>query len=133
VSPTSHRIHGFALLEVVVALAILALSFGVLYRAIGGSVRSVGDTSRYAHAIVLAESILQSQDAVPAGGWNESGALEAFQWAVTSAPYDAAGDAGVPLYRVQVAVGWNDGLRERTFALVGLLPERGKFATGLTQ
>lgn len=118
------RSTGFTLLEVVVALAIMAIALGVLYRAVGGGVRTVGDLSAYSRAAAVGESVLQMRDSVPAEGWNESGQWEGFRWSVASAPYEPGSGAGVPLHRVQVDVAWSDGLRERTFSLISLRPEQ---------
>ncbi|MBK9243838.1 MAG: prepilin-type N-terminal cleavage/methylation domain-containing protein [Burkholderiales bacterium] len=120
----AHRSAGFTLLEVVVALAIMAIALGVLYRAVGGGVRTVGDLSSYSRAVAIGESVLQMREAVPAEGWNDAGEWQGFRWSVASAPYQAGSGAGVPLHRVQVDVGWSDGLRERSFSLVSLRPER---------
>lgn len=118
------RSAGFTLLEVVVALAIMAIALGVLYRAVGGSVRTVGDLSAYSRAVAIGESLLQMRDSVPAEGWNDAGQWEGFRWAVASAPYEPGTGAGVPLYRVQVDVAWSDGLRERNFSLASLRPQQ---------
>jgi len=120
----ARRSAGFTLLEVVVALAIMAIALGVLYRAVGGGVRTVGDLSSYSRAVAIGESVLQMREAVPAEGWNDAGEWQGFRWSVASAPYQAGSGAGVPLHRVQVDVGWSDGLRERSFSLVSLRPER---------
>jgi general secretion pathway protein I len=118
------RSAGFTLLEVVVALAIMAISLGVLYRAVGGGVRTVGDLSAYSRAVAIGESVLQMRDSVPAAGWNDAGQWEGFRWSVASSPYDPGTGSGVPLHRVQVDVAWSDGLRDRTFSLVSLRPEQ---------
>jgi general secretion pathway protein I len=117
------RSRGFTLLEVVVALAIMSIALGVLYRALGGGVRTVGDLSAYSRAVALGESVLQMRDAVSAEGWNESGQWEAFRWSVASAPYEPAAGSAVALHRVQVDVFWADGARERSFSLVSLRPQ----------
>jgi general secretion pathway protein I len=118
------RSAGFTLLEVVVALAIMAIALGVLYRAVGGGVRTVGDLSAYSRAAAVGESVLQSRDSVPAEGWNESGQWAGFRWSVASAPYEpGSGSGGAPLHRVQVDVAWSDGLRDRSFSLVSLRPQ----------
>jgi general secretion pathway protein I len=115
---------GFTLLEVVVALAIMSISLGVLYRAVGGGVRTVGDLSAYSRAVAVGESVLQMRDAVPAEGWNESGEWAGFRWAVASAPYEPGTGPGVALHRVQVDIAWFDGLREKNFSLVSLRPQQ---------
>jgi general secretion pathway protein I len=114
---------GFSLLELVVALAIMALALGVLYRAIGGGVRAVGDASKYEKAVLIAESLLEMRDSVVPGGWQESGAWESFHWSISSSPYDAAGGSPVPLHRVQADVAWRDGAREHSFSLVSVRPQ----------
>ena len=124
------RSAGFTLLEVVVALAIMAIALGVLYRAVGGGVRTVGDLSAYSRAVAIGESVLQMRDSVPAEGWNEAGQWEGFRWSVASAPYEPGSGEGVPLHRVQVDVAWSDGLRDRSFSLVSLRPEQAAPAKG---
>jgi general secretion pathway protein I len=118
------RSSGFSLLEVVVALAIMSIALGVLYRAVGGGVRTVGDLSAHSRAVVIGESLLQMRDAVPAEGWNESGQWEGFRWSVASTPYDAVAGTAVALHRVQVDVAWSDGLRDQNFSLVSLRPQQ---------
>jgi len=118
------RSAGFTLLEVVVARAIMAIALGVLYRAVGGGVRTVGDLSAYSRAVAIGESVLQMRDSVPAEGWSESGQWEGFRWSVASAPYEPGGGAGTTLHRVQVDVAWTDGLRDRSFSLVSLRPQQ---------
>lgn len=116
--------RGFALIEVVVALAILAFSLVVLYRTAGGSVRAIGDTSRYARALVLAESVLHTRQMVPPEGWNEAGDSTGFHWSVSSAGFVAAKDQAVGLQRVQIDVSWNDGIRDRSVSVATVMPEQ---------
>ncbi len=120
----ANRSRGFSLLEVVVALAIMSIVLGVLYRAVGGGVRTVGELSDYSRAVIIGESLLQTRDAVPAEGWNESGQWEGFRWSVASAPYEQQEGSAVALHRVQVDVLWGDGTREKSFSLVSLRPQQ---------
>ena len=118
------RSKGFSLLEVVVALAIMSIVLGVLYRAVGGGVRTVGELSDYSRAVIVGESLLQMRDAVPAEGWNESGQWEGFRWSVASAPYEQQAGSAVALHRVQVEVSWGEATREKSFSLVSLRPQQ---------
>lgn len=118
------RTAGFTVLEVVVALAIMAVSLGVLYRAVGGGVRTVGDLSAYSRAVAIGESVLQMRDSVPAEGWSQSGEWDGFRWAVASVPYEPGSGAAVALHRVQVDVAWFDGLRDKSMSLVSLRPQQ---------
>jgi general secretion pathway protein I len=52
------RLGGFSLLEVLVALSILALSYGMILQLLGSSSRNAARASDYRQAIMLAESQL---------------------------------------------------------------------------
>ncbi len=122
------RHAGFTLLEVVIALALMAMALVIVYRAIGSGVHSISDTSRYTRAIALAESVLDLRQVVPAGGWSESGVWEDLQWSVSSTPFDRAPEPRIRLYRVEVIVSWSDGGRQRSFTLASLRPEEAASA-----
>lgn len=118
--------RGFTLLELLVAFAIMGLSLGLLYRAMGGSVRNVGEVERYARASEFAESLLALHDAVPPFGWNESGRSAGFGWQARSAPYPTGVNdpRSVPLHEVLISIWWDDGGRRRQIDLATLRPER---------
>lgn len=122
-NPVAARVRGFSLLELVVALAIMSLALGALYRAVGGGVRTVGDLSLYSRALAVGESVLQMRDAVPADGWRESGDWEGMRWSVASSPFEAASGNQPAVHRVQVDVVWSDGQRNRNLSLVSLRPQ----------
>jgi len=123
--------RGFSLLELLVALAIMSLSLGVLYRAVGGGVRTVGEMTAYKRAVAIGESLLAARETIPAAGINESGAWEGFTWALVSSPFEAAAPNQPAVHRVQVDVGWGDGLRQRSLSLASLRPQSGKPAAGV--
>ena len=117
---------GFSLLEILVAFAIMALALGVLYHALGTSVRAAAEADRHTRAVLTAESLLAQHDSVPAGGLGRAGSTpDGFTWRVASEPYPVAGESDPPwlLQRVSVEVRWADRGRERDFRLVSLRPE----------
>lgn len=134
--PRAPASRGFTMLELLVAFVILALSLGMLYRASGGSARSVGDVERYQRALVLADSLLQLRDAVPAQGWSQSGESAGYRWRISSTPHPTAVDAGNPnvpvLHEISIIVAWPEGDAMRQIALNTLRPERKPPSPGRT-
>ncbi len=123
----ARRQRGMTLLEILVALAIMAISLGMIYRATGSNARSVGDLDRYQYAVQLAQSIMESRDSVYESGWNESGDSNGYQWQVQSAPYktDVPDAPNVPpLHEVHITVHWSEGDKQRAFDLTTLRAQR---------
>lgn len=114
------------MLELLVAFAIMAMSLGMIYRAAGGSVRSVGDAERHEYAVVLAESLMASYDVVPAEGANSSGESAGLRWEVRTQPYGSnVTDPNAPaLHQLSVQVSWGDASKPRQVQLVTLLPQQ---------
>ncbi|MGQ0728170.1 type IV pilus modification PilV family protein [Acidovorax sp.] len=127
--PLHSRMRGMSLLELLVAFSILALSLGVLYKAIGGSARNVADAERYQRAVLLGESLLSARDAVTADGWSEEGQSAGYAWSVRSAPLETEAsrrNPGAPaLHQVDIRIDWS-GERDtaRSFRLSTLRPQR---------
>jgi general secretion pathway protein I len=110
---------GFSLLEMVVAIAILAVSLAVLYQAVGGATRNVRADERYAYAVELARSLLAANAQVPASGFDDAGETSGeFKWQVSTVP--APSLKGLPegsLQAIKVSVSWVDGSKRREVAL----------------
>lgn len=123
------RMRGMSLLELLVAFSILAMSLGVLYKAIGGSASNVVEAERYQRAVLLGESLLAARDAVAADGWSEDGESAGYVWSVRSSPLETeAGrrNPGAPkLHQVDIRINWS-GEREstRSIHLSTLRPQR---------
>lgn len=114
------ELRGFSLLEMVVAIAILAMSLAVLYRAAGGATRNVSVDERYAYAVELAQSLLSDNALVPFNGVAKQGETAGgFQWEVTSAPAATAtpGMVNGALQQITVRVTWADGSKQRQVSL----------------
>ncbi|NMG65136.1 prepilin-type N-terminal cleavage/methylation domain-containing protein [Azoarcus indigens] len=124
--PARPTAAGFSLMEVLVALAIMAFSLAALYHAAGGSVRGVHTGETRTRALALALSLLDSRSTIPAGGLDESGSDAGLRWHLSARPYPTGHEAspGWPLYRVEAAVAWGEGRRGQALSLVSLLPER---------
>lgn len=120
------RRGGFSLLELMVAMAIMALALSMLYRVDVGAVRGVADVAQQQRAGVLARSILESRDAVPAAGWREAGHDGGFDWRVSTAPWPTPPglDVGATvLHEVVVGVQWAGRQGPRSIELRTLLPQ----------
>ncbi|WP_313302358.1 type II secretion system protein [Diaphorobacter sp.] len=125
--------RGFSLLELLVAFAIMAISLGVLYRATGSSVRTVGDLDVRQQATSVAESTLNRVDGVPATGLNESGTVGALAWQLQSRPYESSLNSpqAVKLHEVLIQVSWTERGESRHLELTTLRPERGPRQGGI--
>jgi general secretion pathway protein I len=117
---------GFSLLELLVAFAIMAMSLGLIYRAMGASARNAGDLELHQQASMLAESLLNSKDSVTDQGWNESGVFNSFNWRVSSGPYRAAPAAPdlVLLHEIRISISWPGGATSNQLEVQTLLPQR---------
>lgn len=110
----SLRQRGFTLIEVVVSLAILALSLGVVYQSFGWSVRWTAALSREEAAWLTAQSILAEVRARPTlePGSTEGELSRGLSWYTRVDAREGTVDSQSPLqpFAVTVEVRW--GLRE---------------------
>lgn len=112
-------VHGFSLLEVIVAFVILALVGTALFRLFGGALNNASAAEDYSRAALFAESRLTETAAqTPLRDGSDQGSSEdgKYTWATKIVPYvapDATADqqrlgemAPVRLWRVSVTVSW---------------------------
>jgi general secretion pathway protein I len=116
--------QGFSLLELLVAFTIMAMSLGLIYKAMGGSARSAGDITTRQQALMLADSLLQSRESVTPQGWNETGTHGRYTWQTRTEPYAASAPEALPLHHLTVQVSWPDGTATRQISAQTLLPQR---------
>lgn len=130
------RTRGFSLLELMVALSIMALSLGLLYRSMGSSARQAGEMEVQQRAVLLAQSLLASRDALTSSGWNDSGQDDGYTWSVHSTLYTGGAATtsantttpeALRLHEVRVTVERADDVRPLQLEVVTLLPERKLF------
>lgn len=124
--------RGLSLLELLVALSIMALAIGVLYRVLGSSVRNVGMLQDQQKAVLLAQSLLAARDAIAPDGWSESGTTAGYVWQVRSQPYgsSATQPGATPLHSIAIEIHWVDGGQPRQIMLNTLRPQRRPVAAG---
>ncbi len=114
---------GFTLLEVLVAVSLLAVSFGVLMRIFGAASNTANIARDYRQALLVAESRL----ALATTDWQTTGSAESgivgdrFRWAVGVSPYELNDPKGLRLAQrpelVTVVVSWGKHNDEREVTL----------------
>ena len=126
ITRTSGRGHlpaasrGFSLLEMLVAISILALALGALYQAASGATRNVRTDEKYAYGVELARSLLAANARVPADGISTSGETAGgFSWRVDTRPlnFERTALASASLQTIEVGVSWLDGGKRRKVVL----------------
>tara|TARA_R110000823_G_scaffold295738_5_gene415658 strand:+ start:41122 stop:41475 length:354 start_codon:yes stop_codon:yes gene_type:complete len=104
-----------------VAIAILAMSLGVMYQVAGGATRTVGTDEKMIYGVELARSLRALHSVVPVTGLNESGETAGgFRWEVTATPLPVPAQLPLQegqLQKLRVVVDWADGARQREFSL----------------
>lgn len=108
------------------AFSIMAMSLGLIYKAMGVSARNVNDITLHQQATQLIESLLNTHDSVTAQGWNETGQQEALTWRVSSHPFPSPANAQqtLPLHQITITVTWQDGAKQTQTDVQTLLPQR---------
>ncbi|MCC7046314.1 MAG: prepilin-type N-terminal cleavage/methylation domain-containing protein [Alphaproteobacteria bacterium] len=108
----ARRARGFGLLELLVALALVAGAIAAGAQILGAATRGTGDADRYTRAVLLAESRMAELGVIeplqPGETMGEAG--EGYLWRVSVRPHadyvvpPAAADGGLPLVPLEVTV-----------------------------
>ena len=118
--------QGFSLLEVVVALAIMAGGFLVVLNLFSASVQSVDFSGQYLKGVTLANSKINELEMLNFEPDEYSGIFkneESYRWEVDIAPYDSPlndSDSGIQLQKVLLKVFWEDRGQTRNVELATL-------------
>jgi general secretion pathway protein I len=119
------RSGGFTLVEILVALAILGLTFGLAFNALSGGFDWLGRTGSQQRAVTIAETTLArvGHDIVLRDGRQQGSDADGYRWEVEVAPYGNTGDTAIGRligHLVSVTVTWRDLRLTRSVHLTGL-------------
>ena len=117
---------GFTLIEVLVALAILAITFGFAFRALSGGFDRLDRDRKSADALLLAQSTLArvGHDIALQDGAVDGHTKDGFAWRIETAPYGDTQDlppGRLIGHRVEVTIGWNERHQRREVRLTSLV------------
>jgi len=125
------RQSGYSLIEVLVAFTILAMTLTVLFRIFSGGLRNVDTSAEYSLALLVAEELLTAPGHVERvrQGVTEGTSSGGYRWTrtiseIAAEGYESVRDSGVLAYRIEVAVTWDAGLRERRIDLATVRLQR---------
>ncbi len=108
-------LRGFTLLEILVALSILAVALGAILQSFSSGLRSLGAAESHALALMHARSQLAKVGTlIPLEPSEQTGAADEFEWTVSVRlfdPQDGNPDLNAALvpYRLDVTVTWPGG------------------------
>lgn len=117
---------GFSLLEVIVALAIMAIGYMTVFNLFSVSIQSVGTSDQYQLAVGLANSKLSEVEMMNYETEELSGTFaneEDFKWSLSIEPYDSPlndPDENINLSKIILNVFWDDKEKTRNVELVTL-------------
>ena len=120
--------RGYTLIEVLVAMTILAMVMTVLFRVFSGGLRNVGIAGDYAQAVAIAESQLAAAHSGTLSPGTERGAVaNRFAWTRAVRQFDVTDShpANVAAYQVNVTVAWDQSGRTREVNLSSVLLDSG--------
>ncbi|MDH5857682.1 prepilin-type N-terminal cleavage/methylation domain-containing protein [Lampropedia aestuarii] len=127
-APKPRLQQGFTLIEVLVAMVIMAMGLALLYQILGTNTQAVSMTSQYQRAAMLGQSLLAAHDAIPESGWNAQGQSGGYSWSARTQPYQTSSgrqEMGlVPLHQLNIDIQWQENGNTRALNLATLKPQR---------
>ncbi len=113
------RDKGFTLIEVIVAFAIVSVSFVLIMQLFAGGLRASKTSCDYTKAVVHAKDKMQELVDNPEGGSGEFD--DGFKWQTEVQDHKETEESSYILKKIKVIIAWSDGTgRERSINLVSL-------------
>jgi general secretion pathway protein I len=118
---------GFSLLEVIVALAIMAVGYMTVFNLFSVSIKALGMSDQYQQAINLANSKLSEIEMLNYETETTSGIFkhnDGFKWTLNIEPYESSlndPEENITLSKVVLKVLWQDKQKTRNVELVTLM------------
>ncbi|WP_331644144.1 prepilin-type N-terminal cleavage/methylation domain-containing protein [Luteibacter sp.] len=129
------NVGGFSLLEIIAAIAVLAIAFAALMQVAGSAMSLTARANERTQAALRARSLLDSafiMDPVQEGS-SDGRFDDTYRWQLNVSPFNAgdappdSGNAGARMYRLDLDVFWGDRDHERRahFATLRLAGTQG--------
>ncbi|MCI4625201.1 MAG: prepilin-type N-terminal cleavage/methylation domain-containing protein [Candidatus Magnetoovum sp. WYHC-5] len=113
--------RGFTLIEVIVAISILAIGITALIQLFSGSLKSITNSEDYTHAVLIAGQTMnevRTNDDLKEDAYNKDVegkySVDVFIEQVDS---DEAESTLYDLYSITIKITWRNGIRQRSFSL----------------
>ncbi|HEY1629826.1 MAG TPA: prepilin-type N-terminal cleavage/methylation domain-containing protein [Rhizomicrobium sp.] len=122
----TRRDEGFTLVEVLVALAIVVVSMGLLFKLIGMDLDRSREASRQTEAVALIQSLFTKSAATPQPGVTTGMAQDGLSWMLAITPYGGERkDWRVDAVSIAATVSWqHDGhIESRSLTTLRLVPK----------
>jgi general secretion pathway protein I len=110
--------EGFTLLEMMVALAILVVSMGLLFKLIGTDLERTREASRQTEAAALLQSLLARSEVSPQTGTSTGAFADGFSWKLAVQPYGGEGPRAVDAVSIAATISWQHGAQIENRSLV---------------
>lgn len=116
---------GFTLVELLVALAILVVSMGLLFKLIGIDLDRTGEASRQTEAAALLQSLLTQSEAAPQPGTTRGTFADGFSWQLAVSPESVNKYQAVDAIDIAATVSWRHGdrIESRSLSTFRVVPK----------
>lgn len=110
--------NGFTLIEVMVAFAIVSVSFVLIMQLFAGGLRAGRTSSDYTKAVVHAKDKMEELSDNPEGNSGEFD--DGFRWQTEVQDHTETEESLYVLKKIKVIIEWSDGNRQRSIEMVSL-------------